>query len=114
MRLTGRGAERGMLDRFVEAIRAGESRTLVVSGGPGVGKTALLEYLTEQAAECRILHATGVQSEMELAFARCIRCARRYSITLTAYLHPSVMPCVLRSDSARVWHRISFWSVSRY
>jgi DNA-binding CsgD family transcriptional regulator len=69
MRLTGRGAERGMLDRFVEAIRAGESRTLVVSGGPGVGKTALLEYLTEQAAECRILHATGVQSEMELAFA---------------------------------------------
>jgi tetratricopeptide (TPR) repeat protein len=69
MRLTGRGAERGMPDRFVEAIRAGESRALVLSGEAGVGKTALLEYLAEQAAECRVLNATGVQSEMELAFA---------------------------------------------
>jgi len=69
MRLTGRGAERGMLDQFVEAIRAGESRALVLSGEPGVGKTALLEYLVERAADCRILRATGVQSEMELAFS---------------------------------------------
>ena len=69
MRLTGRRVERGMLDQFVEAIRAGESRALVISGEPGVGKTALLNYLAEQAAECRVLHATGVQSEMELAFA---------------------------------------------
>ncbi|HZC11459.1 MAG TPA: ATP-binding protein, partial [Mycobacterium sp.] len=69
MRLTGRAAERGMLDEFVEAIRAGESRALVLSGEPGVGKTALVEYLAERAADCRVLHATGVQSEMELAFA---------------------------------------------
>jgi DNA-binding CsgD family transcriptional regulator len=69
MRLTGRRTERGMLDQFVEAIRAGESRALVLSGEAGVGKTALLEYLTEQAADCRVLHAPGVQSEMELAFA---------------------------------------------
>jgi DNA-binding CsgD family transcriptional regulator len=69
MRLTGRGAERGMLDQFVEAIRAGESRALVLSGEAGVGKTALLEYLVERAADCRVLRATGVQSEMELAFS---------------------------------------------
>jgi ATP-dependent Clp protease ATP-binding subunit ClpA len=69
MRLTGRRAERGTLDRFVEAVSAGESRALVVSGEAGVGKTALLEYLAEQAAECRVLRATGVQSEMEPAFA---------------------------------------------
>jgi DNA-binding CsgD family transcriptional regulator len=69
MRLTGRHTERGSLNQFVEAIRAGKSRALVITGEPGVGKTALLEYLAEQAAQCRILHATGVQSEMELAFA---------------------------------------------
>jgi hypothetical protein len=69
MMLTGRRAERGTLDRFVEAVSAGESRALVVSGEAGVGKTALLEYLTERAAGCRVLRATGVQSEMELAFA---------------------------------------------
>jgi DNA-binding CsgD family transcriptional regulator len=50
-------------------MRAGESRALAVSGEAGVGKTALLEYLAEQAADCRVLRATGVQSEMEMAFA---------------------------------------------
>jgi DNA-binding CsgD family transcriptional regulator len=69
MKLTNRYAERGVLDRLVEAVRAGESRALVLSGEPGVGKTALLDYLAQQAADCRIARATGVQSEMELPFA---------------------------------------------
>src|SRR6059058_1008469 len=58
-----------MLDRLAAAVRAGESRTLVVRGEPGVGKTALLEYLAGQASGCRVVRAVGVQSEMELAFA---------------------------------------------
>jgi len=41
----------------------------VVCGEPGVGKTALLEYLAGQASGCRVVRTTGVQSEMELAFA---------------------------------------------
>jgi DNA-binding CsgD family transcriptional regulator len=67
--LTGRRSERGVLDRFVAAVRAGEGRALVVRGEPGVGKTALLDYLAGQASGCRIARAVGVQSEMELAFA---------------------------------------------
>jgi DNA-binding CsgD family transcriptional regulator len=67
--LTGREAERRVLDRLVEAVRAGESQALVVHGEPGVGKTALLEYLGGSAPGCRIERAVGVQSEMELAFA---------------------------------------------
>jgi DNA-binding CsgD family transcriptional regulator len=58
-----------VLDRLIEAVRAGESRALVVRGEPGVGKTALLEYIIEQASGCRVARAAGVQSEMELAFA---------------------------------------------
>ena len=58
-----------MLDRLVEAVRGGESRALVVRGEPGVGKTALLEYVVEHASGCRVVRAAGVQSEMELAFA---------------------------------------------
>jgi Cdc6-like AAA superfamily ATPase len=42
--LTGRLSERGVLDRFVAAVRAGEGRALVVRGEPGVGKTVLLDY----------------------------------------------------------------------
>jgi hypothetical protein len=67
--LTDRRIERGVLDQLVGAVRAGGSRVLVVRGEPGVGKSALLDYLTECAAECRVVRATGVQSEMELAFA---------------------------------------------
>ena len=58
-----------MLDRFVAGVRAGEGRALVVRGEPGVGKTALLDYLAGQASGCRVARAAGVQSEMELAFA---------------------------------------------
>jgi DNA-binding CsgD family transcriptional regulator len=67
--LTDRHAECAVLGRLVAAVRAGESRALVVHGEPGVGKTALLEYLAGQASGCRVAHAGGVQSEMELAFA---------------------------------------------
>jgi DNA-binding CsgD family transcriptional regulator len=67
--LIGRRTECGVLDRLVAAVRAGESRALVVHGEPGVGKTALLEYLAGQASGCRVARAGGVQSEMELAFA---------------------------------------------
>ena len=42
---------------------------LVLRGEPGVGKTALLDYLARQAGGCQVARAAGVQSEMELAFA---------------------------------------------
>ena len=73
-RVTGlmdRQTERDALDRLVEAVWAGESRVLLVRGDPGVGKTVLLDHLAGQASGsgCRVARATGVQSEMELAFA---------------------------------------------
>src|SRR5882757_6459933 len=67
--LTDRFRERGVLDRFVAGVRAGEGRALVVRGEPGVGKTVLLDYLAGRASGCRVARAAGVQSEMELAFA---------------------------------------------
>ena len=50
-------------------MRVGEGRALVVRGEPGVGKTALLDYLAGRASGCQVVRAAGVQSEMELAFA---------------------------------------------
>src|SRR6201987_2095052 len=69
MKLVDRQAERDTLDGLVQAVRAGESQALVLSGGPGVGKSALLQYLIRQAAQCRLVQTAGVESEMELAFA---------------------------------------------
>ena len=48
-RLRGRANECALLDDLVWAIRRGESRSLVLRGEAGIGKTALLEYLVESA-----------------------------------------------------------------
>jgi predicted ATPase len=64
-----RRSEREALGRLLEAVRGGQSRVLVVSGEPGVGKTALVESAVGSASGFRALRAVGVESEMELAFA---------------------------------------------
>lgn len=65
----GRQHERVTLDRLLSAVRRGESAALVIEGEAGVGKSALLGYLRERADGCGLARASGVQSEMELAFA---------------------------------------------
>src|SRR3984885_6459671 len=67
--LHGRRGEREMLDRLLGVVRGGQSRVLVLSGEPGVGKTALLESAIRSASGFRVARAVGVESEMELAFA---------------------------------------------
>jgi DNA-binding CsgD family transcriptional regulator len=67
--LHGRRVEREVLDRLLAAVRGGPSRVLVVSGDPGVGKTALVNSVIGSASGFRVLRALGVESEMELAFA---------------------------------------------
>src|SRR3954453_4013869 len=65
----GRRRECQALDRLLESVRAGQSRVLVLRGESGVGKSALLGYLAGNASGCRVARATGVESEMPLAYA---------------------------------------------
>src|SRR5262245_9707729 len=67
--LRGRSSECSLLDRLVCALHRGESRSLVLRGEAGIGKTALLEYLVESASDTTVVWAAGVESEMELGFA---------------------------------------------
>ena len=67
--LLDRLPERAALSELLDAARAGRSGVLVMRGEPGVGKTALLEYAIESAADLRVAQVAGVESEMELAFA---------------------------------------------
>ncbi|MGZ6638064.1 MAG: ATP-binding protein [Solirubrobacteraceae bacterium] len=67
--LRGRAKECALLDELVSAIRRGESRSLVLRGEAGIGKTALLEYVIASASDLTVVRAVGVESEMELAFA---------------------------------------------
>ena len=65
----GREEECALLDELVSSVRGGESRSLVLRGEAGIGKTALLEYLVHAATDLSIVRATGIESEMELAFS---------------------------------------------
>jgi DNA-binding CsgD family transcriptional regulator len=67
--LRGRRDECAALDRLLERVRLGQSSVLVLRGDAGIGKTALMEFVAEQATGCRVTRAVGVQAEMELAFA---------------------------------------------
>jgi len=68
--LFGRESELRMLDQLFDNIR-GRGCSLGLTGGPGVGKSALLAVAAERATErgMLVLRATGVQSEALQAFA---------------------------------------------
>ena len=74
--LLGRGDECDALDRLLADVLAGTSRVLVLSGDAGVGKSALLDYLSDRVASeagggsgWGVVSAVGVESEMELAYS---------------------------------------------
>ena len=67
--LVGRSGDCGALDELVEAIRQGLSRSLVILGEPGIGKTRLLEYAVQAADGARTVRIAGLESELRLGFA---------------------------------------------
>jgi len=66
--LVGRGGERRTLERLLAGARVGTSGVLVITGEPGIGKTALLAEARDLAAGMRVLSARGVEAEQGLAF----------------------------------------------
>ena len=67
--LYGRDSERAEIGALLDEARSSHSGALVISGEPGVGKTALLTDARERAVDMCVLDARGVESESELAFA---------------------------------------------
>jgi DNA-binding CsgD family transcriptional regulator len=74
--LVGRRGECEALDRLMADVLTGASRVLVLRGDAGVGKSALLGYLSDRVAGegtgkggWGVVSAAGVESEMELAYS---------------------------------------------
>jgi DNA-binding CsgD family transcriptional regulator len=68
-RLLGRGDERGWLGDLLSGAREARGRAVVLRGEAGIGKSALLDDVADQAEGCCVCRAVGVESEMELAYA---------------------------------------------
>src|SRR6188472_256809 len=69
MKLLGRRAECEALDGVLADALAGRSRAVVLRGEAGVGKSALLGYVSQQVDGWHVGQAVGVESEMELAYS---------------------------------------------
>ncbi|MEV4110093.1 ATP-binding protein [Nonomuraea sp. NPDC049695] len=108
--LVNRVIERQTLTGFLDAVRAGEGRALVLSGDAGLGKTALLDDMAANARGFRVLRVSGVQSEMELAFAGLHQLCSRFWSEWRRCPNHSSWPCGPRSGWRRVRHRRDSWS----
>ncbi|HYL51949.1 MAG TPA: AAA family ATPase [Acidimicrobiia bacterium] len=69
MDLVGRAKECGQLDELLDKTRDGRGDAIVVHGEPGIGKTALLEYMIASAHDFKVLRTVGNETEHELPFA---------------------------------------------
>ena len=66
--LLDRRTERAAIDRVLDAVRSGFSGALVLRGGPGVGKSTLLQYAVAAAPDLRASGIAGVESEITMEF----------------------------------------------
>ncbi len=69
VRLRGRDAEQRALALALGDARSGRGARLLVSGGPGSGKSALLDHACATAGDFTLLTADGVAAETGLAHA---------------------------------------------
>ncbi len=67
--LVGRAEECAALDRLLADTSRGTSRVVLLTGEAGVGKSALLAYVSSRATGWNIISAVGVESEAKLAFS---------------------------------------------
>jgi hypothetical protein len=108
--LLDRQQERAVLDGLLADLRSGRGRALVVRGEAGVGKSALLEYVTGAAADMRVARTAGVESEMSWPSRGCICCARRCWTGWTGCRVRSATRWESRSGCGRARRRTGSWS----
>jgi hypothetical protein len=74
--LVGRAQEQAAIEQALAAAATARSVVLALTGPPGIGKTALLDYAAERAGAMTVLRARGVESEARLPFASLLELLR--------------------------------------
>ena len=68
-RLFGRAQECAALDSAVAAARKGKGGSLIITGGPGAGKSELLDYVARSVGDAEIIRIEGLESESAIGLA---------------------------------------------
>ena len=102
------------VDRLLAGARLGASGVLVITGEPGIGKTALLDEAVATWRGMRVLRARGTEAEHEVPFARPARAAPSGdSATSTAIPAPQARALAVGAGVARRRRRTASRSVPR-
>ncbi|MEJ3656832.1 AAA family ATPase [Actinomycetes bacterium KLBMP 9759] len=67
--LRGRVEERAALEKLLQRARDGAGGAAVITGEPGIGKTALLTHAAAEAEGMCVLRTVGAEPESELGYA---------------------------------------------
>ena len=67
--LRGRDTECAALEAEVAKARDGTGLALVIGGGPGIGKTSLIDYAASVARDCRWIRIAGLEAEAHIELA---------------------------------------------
>src|SRR6187455_915322 len=74
--LLGRHGECRQLERLLDDARRGTSRTVIVRGDAGMGKSALLAFVADRAHGFDVHGCTGVESETDLPYGALLAICR--------------------------------------
>jgi len=74
--LIGREAERRVIEQLIAGARVGSSGVLLITGEPGIGKTALVTEAATLATDLRVLRARGTEAEQEIPFGGLLQLLR--------------------------------------
>lgn len=69
MILVGRARERTEIDAALDAARSGRSAALVITGDPGIGRSAILDAAVQMAEGLRTVEIRGVEAEANAPFS---------------------------------------------
>src|ERR671925_2413024 len=89
--LLGRQRERQGIEFVLASARSGRSAALALSGDPGIGKTALLDYAAQRAGDMQLLRARGVESEAQIPFASLLELLRPAIVLLERIPKPQAI-----------------------
>jgi DNA-binding CsgD family transcriptional regulator len=67
--LRGRDAECAALEAEIAKARDGAGLALVIRGGPGIGKTSLIDYAASVTRDCRWIRIAGLEAEAHIELA---------------------------------------------